>query len=176
VKERLLCEMGVEVLYVDSFAAVRELGPRAFVEEVLIGRLKAVCVVTGFNYTFGYKGAGDAKLLHEICAESGVKTIAIPKIEIDGVGVASRRIRREILGGNMKTAQKFLGRPFFIQERVIEGRRLGRKLGVPTINQRLPDPDHGGGENLPQRDQRGEKSHRRRGAGNPCRNPYSGFL
>jgi riboflavin kinase/FMN adenylyltransferase len=102
-------------------------------------------VVTGFNYTFGYKGAGDTRQLREICKEYGVDTIEIPKIVIEGAEVASRRIRKYILGGNMEMAQKFLGRPFAIKEKVIYGRQIGRSLDVPTINQRMPK----GGITLP---------------------------
>jgi riboflavin kinase/FMN adenylyltransferase len=138
LKAEILEEMGVDALYIDTFSSLREMSPRAFVEEILIRRLKAVCVVTGFNYTFGYKGAGDTKLLREICREHGVDTIEIPKIVIERSGVASRRIRKYILGGNMEMAQKLLGRPFSIKEKVILGRQIGRRLDVPTINQMLP--------------------------------------
>jgi len=34
-------------------------------------------------------------------------------------------------------AEKLLGRPYFIMGRVVYGRQLGRRLGVPTANIRL---------------------------------------
>lgn len=137
-KEELLGDMGVDVLYIDTFASLREMSPRDFVEKVLIERLHAVCVVTGFNYTFGYLGEGNPKLLHDICKEYGIDTLEIPKIVIEGGGVASRRIRRYIQAGNMEMAEKLLGRPFSVTGKVIYGLQIGRKLSVPTINQLLP--------------------------------------
>jgi riboflavin kinase/FMN adenylyltransferase len=39
--------------------------------------------------------------------------------------------------GDFDLAEKLLGRPYFIMGRVVYGRQLGRRLGVPTANIRL---------------------------------------
>ena len=137
-KKEILEEMGVDILYVDNFKNLKATPPREFVEKVLIERLQAKGVVAGFNYTFGHKGEGETALLHEILDKHGVDAIEIPKIVIDGAGVSSRRIRKCINEGDMRAAEKLLGRPFYIQEKVFAGKKLGRTMAIPTINQSLP--------------------------------------
>jgi riboflavin kinase/FMN adenylyltransferase len=54
-----------------------------------------------------------------------------------GQAVSSTRVRELLAAGRMDEARTLLGRDFRISGRVIEGRKLGRELGVPTANLRL---------------------------------------
>jgi riboflavin kinase/FMN adenylyltransferase len=56
---------------------------------------------------------------------------------IDGVRVSSTAVREALASGDLARAARLLGRPYSMQGRVIEGERLGRKLGFPTANLRL---------------------------------------
>ena len=53
LKEKMLEDLGVEALYLASFAAVKDLPPEAFVEEILKNTLRAEKVFCGYNYHFG---------------------------------------------------------------------------------------------------------------------------
>jgi len=46
--------------------------------------------------------------------------------------------RAAIAAGDMPLARRLLGRPYHLQVPVTEGQHLGRRLGLPTINQILP--------------------------------------
>ena len=48
-------------------------------------------------------------------------------------------IRKLISDGDMKKAEKLLGRPFSYTLEVIHGQQKGRLLGFPTANQIFPD-------------------------------------
>ncbi|MBQ4347853.1 MAG: bifunctional riboflavin kinase/FAD synthetase [Firmicutes bacterium] len=101
---------------------------------MVFDRLRCKVLVVGDNYTFGYKGAGDAKLLKKLGAERGVRVIIMPIVEFDGDRVSSSRIRSYLVERNMEAANRLLSKPYFIYGEVIQGKKLGRTIGFPTVN------------------------------------------
>ena len=63
----------------------------------------------------------------------------VPDQILEGVRVSSTYIRQQLEDGDMATAVKFLGHPHILSGTVVHGKALGRKLGVPTANLRLPE-------------------------------------
>lgn len=137
-QQQLLTHMGVDELFEVDFATVRHLSPEDFVQKILKEQLGAVKVTCGFNYRFGHKGAGDAALLTRLCADCGITVTVVPEVDVDGQPVNSTTIRQAIADGDMALTRRLMGRPYHLQLPVTEGQRLGRKLGMPTINQVLP--------------------------------------
>ena len=137
-QQQLLTHMGVDELFEVDFATVRHLSPEDFVQKILKEQLGAVKVTCGFNYRFGYKGAGDAATLTRLCADCGITVTVVPEVDVDGQPVNSTTIRQAIADGDMALTRRLMGRPYRLQLPVTEGQRLGRKLGMPTINQVLP--------------------------------------
>lgn len=135
-----LAELGIERLYLANFDELHMLSPADFVREILHERLHARRISCGFNYRFGYRGAGDSNLLKRLCAEYDIETVIAQPVQIDGVPVSSTRIRQLVAAGEMETAARMLGRPFEVDFEVVHGRALGRTIGLPTINQPFP-PD-----------------------------------
>ncbi|MBR2319621.1 MAG: riboflavin biosynthesis protein RibF [Clostridia bacterium] len=137
-EEHLLNTMGVDELFRVDFTTVQHLSPSDFVHTILKEQLGAVKVSCGYNYRFGYRGQGDTALLTQLCAEVGIAVTIVPEIDIDGIPVSSTAIRAAIAAGDMATARRLLGRPYYLHAPVVEGQHLGNKLGFPTINQVLP--------------------------------------
>lgn len=94
--------------------------------------------VCGEDFLFGHKGQGTAALLEQYCAEEKLPCAVIPDQIMDDVRVSSTYIRSQIETGDMATAVRFLGHPYVLTGKVVPGHQLGRKLGVPTANLRLP--------------------------------------
>ena len=137
-KARLLQHMGVGLLYDLHFPEIRDLSPETFVREVLIKIVKAKQVFCGFNYHFGKAGAGDASVLLKLCREAGIRAHCVLPVEIDGAPVSSTRIRSLLEAGEVEEANRLLGRPFSFAFEVVGGRRIGRTMGTPTLNQPFP--------------------------------------
>ena len=128
--EKTGVDVYAEQTFTREFAAT---SPEGFMD-YLFGDLNAKVVVVGENYTFGSKGMGKVDLLQKRGEELGVRVISVPIINIDGERVCSTRIRSCLVDRDIETANKLLVEPYFILGTVIEGKKLGRTIGFPTIN------------------------------------------
>jgi len=119
----------------------------AFVEQKLVRDLNAVHLVAGHDYHFGYKNQGDPRLLQEKCRELGLGCDIIPKVEVDGITVSSTYIRQLVESGDVERAAHFLGHRHCMTQTVGHGQRIGRTIGIPTVNLAVPGhvlvPKHG---------------------------------
>lgn len=109
--------------------------------------LGAVHLVMGSDFCCGYKGLGTAERISKWCAEHGMGADIVPKVDVDGVTVSSTYIRGLVTEGDMERAAVFLGHPHTLMDTVGYGYKLGRSIGAPTINTRIPEgvivPRHG---------------------------------
>jgi riboflavin kinase/FMN adenylyltransferase len=136
-KAQLIASLGAQELVVIPFD--REFAARSaqrFVDEVLVGTLRATHVAIGENFHFGHKAQGDAALLR---ADERFETRVVQLLEVDGEIVSSSHIRALVLGGAVEYAGRLLGDPFTLGGDVVHGDRRGRELGYPTANL-VPDP------------------------------------
>ena len=108
--------------------------PKRFVEEYLVGKLQAAFIAAGTDLSFGKKGAGDAALLKRMAESSGYRVELIEKVSVAGEEVSSTIVREAVEKGDMEKAQALLGVPYSIKGIVSHGRKLGRKMGMPTLN------------------------------------------
>ena len=106
---------------------------------MLIRDYAAAGFVCGEDFRFGYRGEGNADALEDFCRANGLVSAVVNDQMIDGIRVSSTYIRRQIETGDMETAVKFLGHPHILSGSVVHGHQLGRRLGIPTANLRLPE-------------------------------------
>jgi riboflavin kinase/FMN adenylyltransferase len=131
----LIADAGVDLTLVLVFT--RELAsmePEAFVNDVLVSRLRAREVVVGYNHTFGRGARGDAQLLKTVGEPLGLATLVIAPLLVDGVAVSSSEIRAALKSGDVVQAARYLGRPYSIAGTIGRGAGRGRTLGFPTAN------------------------------------------
>ncbi len=138
-KLRLLAGLGVKRVCEPEFSQVRGLSPEEFVDRVLCGLLHAGLVCCGYNFHFGRGGKADAAELARLCARRGVRVDIAPEVAVDGVSVSSTAIRELLAAGEVERANALLGRRFGFAFPVVHGRRLGRLMDTPTINQPFPE-------------------------------------
>jgi riboflavin kinase/FMN adenylyltransferase len=56
---------------------------------------------------------------------------------LDEIAISSTKIREALLEGKIEIADKLLGYEFFFSGIVVDGDKLGRKLGYPTANLKI---------------------------------------
>jgi len=91
-------------------------------------------LVVGYNFTYGKNAKGNPETLLKEAAEYGFKADIIEPVMFSGAPVSSSRIRETLLSGDAGTAAAMLGCNYSVSGTVVEGRRVGRNLGFPTIN------------------------------------------
>jgi riboflavin kinase/FMN adenylyltransferase len=133
----LLQALGIDELFCAKFGAVRDLTPRAFIDELLIGDLRARHVVVGDDFRFGADRSGTVADLRAFGARNGLAVTEVPPVYFRGERVSSTAIREALKSGDLTTARDMLGRDYSISGRVVRGLGLGRKLGFPTANVHL---------------------------------------
>lgn len=111
--------------------------PKAFIQWICES-LNMKCVVVGTDFCFGHKRAGNFQTLKMYEKEFGYKTIVVSKIREGNRDISSTFIREEIAKGNIRKANRLLGYEYFLKSYVVHGNKIGRTIGIPTINMELP--------------------------------------
>ena len=138
-RQRLLIEEdGISEIKVLPFdEAVMNMSWQDFLEDLI--RHNAAGFVCGDDFRFGLRGEGTAQKLAEFCRERNLPWAIVPAQTLNGVTVSSTYIRQLLEAGEMEKAVQFLGHPHTFTGRVVEGRKIGRTIGIPTANLHLPE-------------------------------------
>lgn len=125
----------IELPFTDTLRTMR---PDAFLE-MLVREYGARGFTAGYDFRFGYLGAGDAACLRRSCERFEIPCRIVPCVSSGGEAISSGRIRGLLERGLPEEAAALLGRPFSFRAEVLHGAQLGRTLGFPTVNQILPE-------------------------------------
>jgi riboflavin kinase / FMN adenylyltransferase len=128
---------GIDELFCAKFGAVRDLTPRAFIDELLVAQLGARHVVVGDDFRFGADRSGTVAELRTHGRRHGMTVSEVSPVFLRGERVSSTAIRHALKAGDLTTARAMLGRDYSISGRVVRGLGLGRTLGFPTANVHL---------------------------------------
>jgi riboflavin kinase/FMN adenylyltransferase len=118
-----------------------------FVEELLVGVLRARLVVVGADFHFGYRRRGDVPLLQHMGADLGFEVLGLGLVASpdgtvaadSGLPYSSTRVRNLLAAGDVAGAAAILGHPHEVRGIVEHGDRRGRELGFPTANVAVPE-------------------------------------
>ena len=143
-KVELIEKSGIDVLIVvpftKEFAAITA---KEYVLDILIKRIGARVIVVGEDYTFGKNREGNINLLRSYAEALDIQVEVVNWIPISNKSrkrISSTRIRKLVMDGRVRDAQKLLGRHYQIKGEVVTGRNRGGKLlGFPTANINLHD-------------------------------------
>lgn len=134
-KLRLLEAAGVENVLVIKFTEeFSKTPPKEFYEKYIYGGIGVSDIVIGYDHLFGRNREGDIETLKSLGGEYGFKVHRVEEIDIDGEPVSSTRIRHALAEGKVEEANRLLGYEFGFDGIVIEGDKIGRSIGYPTVN------------------------------------------
>lgn len=134
-REEKIAELGVDYLYeLDFNDLLCELSAKDYLEKILINYFAPISISTGFNHYFGAKKSGNVEFLRKFQNIYGYKYFEISPKKLDNEIISSTIIRNLLQNGDIQKANKMLGYNFSITGKVIEGQKLGRKLGFNTAN------------------------------------------
>ena len=113
--------------------------PDEYISKFIIQKFKPKFIVIGYDHRFGLGRAGNIDYLKASSHAGEFEVIEIEKQMVDRILISSTRIRNYLLESNIQTANKLLGHPYIMTGKVVQGHRIGEKLGYPTANLELPD-------------------------------------
>lgn len=136
-KLELFAGLGIDRVHVCRFnESFAQISAANFIK-ALHEKLSARFVLIGDDFRFGSARGGDFALMEKIGAELGFAVQSVRTVAHDGIRISSTAIRAALVAGQLRTAQRYLGRHYSISGRVVHGDGMGRKLGFPTANIQL---------------------------------------
>ncbi|MBQ7788470.1 MAG: bifunctional riboflavin kinase/FAD synthetase [Clostridia bacterium] len=144
-KIKIIKKHGIDYVAIDKFENVRNLSPKEFFDNILVNTLNAKMALCGFNYRFGNGALAAPNDLARFFENIGGSVKICDKVMLENEVLSSTLVRSLIENGEVEKTLNYIA-PYSIFARVEYGKALGRRLGFPTINQKIPD-----GKVLPKR-------------------------
>lgn len=134
-KAKLLSQRHVDHLIVIPFTAeFAAMSSEEFIFDILVNKIGTKKLVIGYDHRFGKNRSGSFEELKKDGPVYGFEVEEIPKQMIENNAVSSTKIRRALSEGRIEIADEYLGRPYTIIGKVIEGDKIGRTINFPTAN------------------------------------------
>jgi riboflavin kinase/FMN adenylyltransferase len=141
-KIELLGELDIDHLVVVPFTeAFANQHAVDYIRDFLVSKFKPHTIIIGYDHRFGRDRLGDYRLLEKLADKYHYHLKEIPKHLLDNISISSTNIREALLHNDIDTADKLLGYEFFFSGVVVDGDKLGRKLGYPTANLKVMDEE-----------------------------------
>lgn len=137
-REELIRSLGAKPV-IFEFKRIADFSEQDFFYDILIKELNTGAICCGENFRFGKNASGDVGYLKKECEKNGIVLSVLPLVSVNGKTVSSTKIRKCIQNGEIEKANEMLGRCFSFSSTVLDGKHLGRKLGIPTINQLIDE-------------------------------------
>ena len=137
IEERgeLLKKTGLDYLIIHPFSKeFSRMTALDFVRDILVNQLNISKLIIGYDHHFGKNREGNIIQLTEYSHLYDFTVEEIPAQDIADVSVSSTKIRRALAEGNIETANNYLGYHFMLSGSVVNGKKLGGKIGYPTAN------------------------------------------
>ena len=134
-KRCFLKQIGVDILI--EFPLTHQsaaMEAEVFIAQLLVKQMNARFIAAGSDLSFGAGGRGNAVLLQERAPQYDYLVKIIDKVWLDNIEISSTYVRKLVEKGKMQQAEKFLGMPYTIIGKVVHGNRIGRTVGMPTVN------------------------------------------
>ncbi|MCI0471486.1 MAG: bifunctional riboflavin kinase/FAD synthetase [Candidatus Aminicenantes bacterium] len=133
-KKKILTGQSIDRVIFINFNEIAHIQADDFIKDFLIGKFGMKYIVVGDNFQFGRDRKGNIEFLEETAGKFDFKLRVVEPVLLNGVRVSSSHIRERLARGEFEEANALLGRLYCIEGCIIEGDKMGRELGFPTIN------------------------------------------
>lgn len=141
-KINILNSLGIQNLLVINFTKEFSQQPAEdFLKNYIIDKIGISKIIVGYDHHFGKGRGGNIETLKQMGNEFDFKVSEVDAFSLEGENISSTKIREVLKLGDIKLANKFLGRYYSFSGTVVEGDKRGRTLGFPTANIELENPD-----------------------------------
>lgn len=139
-KLKFIEDLGVDYMYCLKFDKhLSTMMASDYLKEIIMKNFEPSAISTGFNHYFGAKKSGDVHYLTQMQEKLHYKYFEVPPKLFHEEVVSSTRIREDLALGNIELVNAMLGYNYFLEETVVMGQQLGRKIGFKTANLIYPE-------------------------------------
>lgn len=134
-KAAALAALGIDELWILRFnRQLAVMTAQEFMQNFLHGSMNAKALVLGDDFRFGAKRQGDAAMLESASAALGWHVHQVGTVLLKGERASSSLLRNALSDGDIARAQAIMGRPYCLSGHVVHGKKMGRRIGFPTLN------------------------------------------
>lgn len=134
-KITLLEHTGVNRVVVLRFdETMAQLSAKDFMTRVLRDQLNVVKLVIGYDNRFGHNQSEGFDDYVQYGREMGMDVVHSSAFKLNGIEISSSVVRSFLKEGEIELANRCLGYPYTITGKVVDGYKIGRKMGYPTAN------------------------------------------
>ncbi|MCL2522005.1 MAG: bifunctional riboflavin kinase/FAD synthetase [Erysipelotrichales bacterium] len=127
LKAQLLKDLGFEYLVIlTDNVNIMKASKEEFIAFLKKNNIKVIAC--GLDFRFGYQRKGNITDLEEFSLN------VVDDQKINGQRISSTLIKELLINEDIRIVSKYLGRYYQIEGQVVEGFKLGRTIGFPTIN------------------------------------------
>lgn len=139
-KINLLSSLDVDFCYLIDFSKeLSQLSACAFISDILRKKLGVKQLLIGYDHRFGKNREEEFSDYVKYGQKYGLKIAQAIELPDFATHVSSTLIRNKLIEGNLEEANKMLSYNYSLEGKVIEGNKLGRKIGFPTANIEVND-------------------------------------
>ena len=134
-KNLLFEKAGVDFVIVSRFnKSFSKISADNFIKKIIVKKINPNFIFVSNNFKYGFRRLGNVAKLISKENIYNYKIIKPSPLKKGKKIISSTLIRKLLQRGELKNANKLLGRNWSIIGVVQKGRRIGKKLGVPTCN------------------------------------------
>ena len=137
IEEKILSFKKMEIDHLVIYPFTEEfskLSYKDFMTNILVDKMGLSCLVVGHDHRFGQGRMGDFSAIKILSKLLNFKVEQLSHFLVNGNLVSSSKIRTALESGDISGANHYLGYEYRLSGKVVEGRKLGRRIGFPTAN------------------------------------------
>lgn len=136
-----LATTGIDYCIVLDFTAeLSRLTAQEFIGSILAEKLHVAALLIGYDHRFGRNREDGFDQYVAYGAANGMEVIKAYPYDEGRTAVSSSEIRRLLAEGNVEEADRLLTYPYQLRGTIVNGYKVGRKLGFPTANIQVDEP------------------------------------
>lgn len=135
-RAELFKKAGVKKVFVKKFTKTfANMTPEGFAKMLVKKFPNLRAIATGYNFLFGRGASGNTKTLAELCKKHGWEYEAVDGAYLgDGRRISASELRKAVARADMDEVKLLTGDFYTVSGRIKSGKKLGRKIGFPTLN------------------------------------------
>lgn len=136
-----LATTGIDYCIVLDFTIeLSRLTAQEFITSILAEKLHTKVLLIGYDHRFGRDRKDGFEQYVQYGAACGMEVINASPYDEGRTAVSSSEIRKLLATGQVEEADRLLTYPYQLHGTIVDGYKVGRKLGFPTANIRVDEP------------------------------------